>query len=183
MKDFFASFDSLIIRKIRSDAYLCRSSHFGVNDDNDNDNNNNDRRTKRLLYPLLRMRARGNNNIIIPDTSISSSSPTMNTLLFITLPNGTTLRIINEIGVHYEQLGTLLLKDESGKLMEVIDEDERKVSKKIMRVFREWLEGRGLKPTWETLLQVLKMMKLDTLAENIACGLNHMMHSHQRDEH
>ena len=46
----------MIIRKIRSDAYLCRSSHFGVNDDDDND-----RRTKRLLYPLLRMRARGNN--------------------------------------------------------------------------------------------------------------------------
>ena len=57
---FFASFDSLIIRKIRSDAYLCRSSHFGVNDDNDNNNNDSDRRTKRLLYPLLRMRARGN---------------------------------------------------------------------------------------------------------------------------
>ena len=45
-----------MIRKIRPDAYLCRSSHFGVNDDDDND-----RRTKRLLYPLLRMRARGNN--------------------------------------------------------------------------------------------------------------------------
>ena len=57
---FFASFDSLIITKIRSDTYLCRSSHFGVNDDNNN-NNNDDRRTKRLLYPLLRMRARGKN--------------------------------------------------------------------------------------------------------------------------
>ena len=106
----------------------------------------------------------------------------MDTLLFITLPNGSTLRIINEIGVHYEQLGTLLLRDKSGKLMEIIDEDEQKVSKKIMRVFREWLEGRGLKPTWGTLLQVLKKMKLDTLAENIACGLNHMMHRHQHDE-
>ena len=46
-----------MIRKIRPDAYLCRSSHFGVNDDND-------RRTKRLLYPLLRMRARGNYSVI-----------------------------------------------------------------------------------------------------------------------
>ena len=107
----------------------------------------------------------------------------MNTLLFITLPNGTTLRIINEIGVDYEQLGTLLLRDESGKLMEIIDEDERKVSKKIMRLFREWLDGRGLKPTWGTLLQVLKMIELDTLADNIACGLNHMMQRHQHDEH
>ena len=50
---FFASFDSLIVRKSHSDAYLCRSSHFGAND-------NDDRRTKRLLYPLLRIRARGN---------------------------------------------------------------------------------------------------------------------------
>ena len=56
LKHFFATFDSLIVMKIRSDAYLCRSSHFDVND--------NDRRKKKLLYPLLHMRARGNKKYI-----------------------------------------------------------------------------------------------------------------------
>ena len=46
----------LIVIKIHSYAYLCRSSHFGVNDNY----NNNDGQTNRLLYPLLHMRAWSN---------------------------------------------------------------------------------------------------------------------------
>ena len=34
VKQFFASFDSVIVPTIRSDAYTSRASHFGVNDDN-----------------------------------------------------------------------------------------------------------------------------------------------------
>ena len=105
----------------------------------------------------------------------------MNHLLFITLPNGTTLSIISEIGTKYIQLGTLLLRDENGKLMEIIDHDERKIHEKVLRVLREWLDGKGLKVTWGTLLKVLKMMELNSLAENIACSLDYMLHQH--DEH
>ena len=50
---FFVVFDSLVAITTHPGAQNSRSGRFRVNDDN--------RRTKRLLYPLLRMRARGNN--------------------------------------------------------------------------------------------------------------------------
>ena len=56
---FFAVFDSLGVITTHLGAPNSRSGRFRVNDDDDNDNNN--RRIKRLLNPLLRMRARGNN--------------------------------------------------------------------------------------------------------------------------
>ena len=57
---FFAVFDSLVASTTHTGAQNSRSGRFRVNDDDDDDNDNNNRRTKRLLYPLLRMRARGN---------------------------------------------------------------------------------------------------------------------------
>ena len=54
----FAVFDSLVAITTHPGAQNSRSGRFRVNDDNDNNDNN--RRTKRLLNPLLRMRARGN---------------------------------------------------------------------------------------------------------------------------
>ena len=60
---FFAVFDSLGVITTHLDAPNSRSGRFRVNDDDDNDNDNNNRRTKRLLNPLLRMRARGNDII------------------------------------------------------------------------------------------------------------------------
>ena len=59
---FFAVFDSMVAITTHPGAQNSRSGRFRVNDDDDddNDNDNNNRRTKRLLNPLLRMRARGN---------------------------------------------------------------------------------------------------------------------------
>ena len=99
-------------------------------------------------------------------------------LLSLKLPNSTSLSIVNEIGTNYEQFGTLLLKDESGKRMEIIEHDERKVDKIITRILCEWFEGSGLLPTWGTLLRVFKTMELHILAENVACSVNYMLHKH-----
>ena len=49
-------FDSLVAITTHPGTQNSRSGRFRVNDDDDNN-----RRTERLLYPLLRMRARGNN--------------------------------------------------------------------------------------------------------------------------
>ena len=54
LSHFFAVFDSLVAITTHPGASNSRSGRFRVND-------NNNRRTNRLLYPLLRMRARGNN--------------------------------------------------------------------------------------------------------------------------
>ena len=63
---FFAVFDSLGVITTHLGAPNSRSGRFRVNDDDDDDDNdNNNRRTKRLLNPLLRMRARGNQRVAV----------------------------------------------------------------------------------------------------------------------
>ena len=66
---FFAVFDSLVAIITHLGAQNSRSGRFRVND------NDNNRRTKRLLYPLLRMRARGNNGIILSSLSKMNAGP------------------------------------------------------------------------------------------------------------
>ena len=114
--------------------------------------------------------------------SVLNSRPSLNMLLYMRLPNGSSLRIVDEIGTNYEQFGILLLKDVSGRQVEVIEHDERKVGKIITQILREWLKGAGLKPAWGSLLKVLKMMGMTDLADNIACSLDHMLQKNQRDE-
>ena len=92
------------------------------------------------------------------------------------------MSIVKEIGTNYEQFGILLLKDEYGKRVEIVKHDEQKVARIINQILRQWLEGTGLKPTWGTLLKVLKMMKMNSLAENVACSVNHMLRKTQHDE-
>ena len=53
-RQFFGLFDSLVAVRTHPGAQKSRSGHFSADDDDDDD-----RRTNRLLYPLLRMRARG----------------------------------------------------------------------------------------------------------------------------
>lgn len=104
-------------------------------------------------------------------------------LFSLSLPNGTHLSVIDEIGTKYEQLGIKLLKDDDGNTVDIIKHDERTVSAIITRILREWLAGRGLQQTWGTLLKVLNEMKLNELANNIACSLNHHLLKHDHDEH
>ena len=100
----------------------------------------------------------------------------------MTLPNGTSFDIVEEIFSNYEQFGTLLLRDDQGKRMEIIKHDERKAYGIVTQILREWLNGKGLKPTWGTLLKVLELMKMNELAEAVACSVNHMLRTHQHDE-
>ena len=38
----------------------------------------------------------------------------------------------------------------------------------ILRILQEWLEGKGLPVTWETLIQTLRKTGLSTLAEDLS---------------
>lgn len=111
-----------------------------------------------------------------------NSKPSLTDLLDLRLPNGTLLRIVDEIGTKYEQFGILLLKDEFGKRVEIIKHDEQRVENIIIEILRKWLNGTGLKPAWGTILKVLEMMDMTDLADNIACSLNHMLQKNQHDE-
>ena len=47
------------------------------------------------------------------------------------------------------------------------DECHGKSERIILRILREWMEGRGLPVTWESLVQTLRDTKLPNLADQI----------------
>ena len=42
----------------------------------------------------------------------------------------------------------------------------------VLRILQEWLEGKGLPVTWESLIQTLRDTDLPTLAEQIEANLS-----------
>jgi len=80
------------------------------------------------------------------------------------------MNIPKKIGTNYETFGTLLLKDEQGKKIDAIVDDNTR-AKEIninLAILKKWLHGEGEQPaTWRTLVQVLKDSDLNVLAEEI----------------
>ena len=86
-----------------------------------------------------------------------------------TLPELLRLRVPQQISANYSMFGILLLNDETGSRITTIDNDCRGNSEKIMlRILQEWIEGKGLPLTWESLVQTLRDTGLSTLADEIA---------------
>ena len=76
--------------------------------------------------------------------------------------------VIERIGDKYYKFGTLLLEDETGSKMGVIQHDERTAVAINNRVLTRWIRGEGRKPTsWTTLATVLEECGLTLLAEEI----------------
>ena len=73
------------------------------------------------------------------------------------------------IGTYYEMLGTLLLNDDTGaKIAAIVDKHQRNASKINNQILQQWLQGGGRQPvTWNTLVGVLRSIKLSELANTI----------------
>ena len=86
-----------------------------------------------------------------------------------TLPELVRLRVPQQVSGDYSMFGILLLNDLTGSRITTIDNDCCGNSAKIMlRILQEWLEGKGLPLTWESLVQTLRDTGLSTLADEIA---------------
>ena len=84
------------------------------------------------------------------------------------LPKLLELDIPQKIGTNYNDLGTFLLKDETGCLVDVIEKDCLGKCHNITRkILQNWLLGKGEPPTWQTLVQTLRRCKLTVLADQI----------------
>ena len=84
------------------------------------------------------------------------------------LPKLLELDILQKIGTNYNDLGTFLLKDETGCLVDVIEKDCLGKCHNITRkILQNWLLGKGELPTWQTLVQTLRRCKLTVLADQI----------------
>ena len=80
------------------------------------------------------------------------------------------INITESIGLHYKQLGPLVLQDNDGTITETI---ERECFYKVKEIIlQRWIQGAGMQPVqWSTLIDVLKKIELSPLAKKIADSL------------
>ena len=85
-----------------------------------------------------------------------------------TLPELLCLEIPQRVGVHYITFGVLLLNDQTGSRVMALKKECQGVAEDVLlRILQEWLEGKGLPVTWQTLIQTLRNTKLSVLADEI----------------
>ena len=70
-------------------------------------------------------------------------------------------------------LGITLLHDDTVEKVDAIKNKYQGNADHInLQILRDWIDGRGLKPvTWGTLIDELRVVGLDTLADDIEEGL------------
>ena len=85
-----------------------------------------------------------------------------------TLPELLSLEIPLQVGVKYETFGIFLLDDKAGKKVDIIKEDCRGNTEKIiMEILKEWLNGKGTEVSWKSLVKILRKCKVNFLADQI----------------
>ena len=95
--------------------------------------------------------------------------------------------IVEEIGADYELFGTLLLKDNNGNKIKIIEKSERgDVLRIVAEILRQWLKGTGRRPvTWHTLIQCMRESNLNVLLDHMERSLSKQdesLDSNQRRE-
>ena len=96
----------------------------------------------------------------------------MTKLLNFPLKNGSYISIPRQIGTKYFQFGILLLNDETGIETEAIVSKCREEAKEInLKILMLWIRGKGKPLEWDSIIEVLKAIELDTLAGDIEEGL------------
>ena len=80
-----------------------------------------------------------------------------------------TVNIPQQIGPKYITFGMALLEDETGAgLTRFVLKHPKDVEAINMEILQEWITGRGKRPvTWKTLIDVLRDIKQDSLADEI----------------
>ena len=96
---------------------------------------------------------------------VSDLRPTLPQLLAMNLP----LRVRE----NFDTFGTFLLNDETGDKIAVMKfmGDPEKIT---LEVLREWLAGKGVEVSWESLIATLRKSKLQLMAEQIQMALEHI---------
>ena len=61
-----------------------------------------------------------------------------------------------------------MLRDTTGSRVSIIEDECRgKPERIVQRILQEWLEGKGLPVTWESLIQTLRDTDLSVVADEI----------------
>ena len=86
-----------------------------------------------------------------------------------------TINIIQRTGTSYEKLGMFLLEDDNGDIVDSLKEACHHDPIQITTaVYKKWITGTGRKPvTWQTLVDVLREIDLNCVADDIDSTVNH----------
>ena len=85
-----------------------------------------------------------------------------------TLPQLMRLKIPKEVGTKYREFGTLLLKDDTGCLVDIAEKScHYQPDDIVTSVLRKWLQEGPTPVTWSNLIQVLRDCCLQTLAQYV----------------
>ena len=99
--------------------------------------------------------------------AVSGERPTLTELVKIKLPS--------RVGPKSLTFGTLLLQDDFGNKVANISECCRGDPERItVEVLREWLAGKGVEVSWESLISTLKNSELSLMAEQIQMALDQL---------
>ena len=86
-----------------------------------------------------------------------------------TLPELLRLRVPQQVGDDYSSFGVFLLNDKTGGRVDAIEDTYSGKPERITRkILQEWMAGKGLPLTWESLIKTLRDTGLSTLADEIA---------------
>ena len=78
------------------------------------------------------------------------------------------LRIPQKVGANYFPFGIILLNDRTGSLVNAIEHDcNRQSGPIVQKILQEWLEGKGVPVTWDSLVKTLRDIDLSSLADQI----------------
>ncbi len=97
----------------------------------------------------------------------------MTELIVLHSNGGGRVKVLEGISTNYHDFGILLLEDNTGTQLNAIVDKCRENAKAINReVLVQWLAGKGRQPvSWNTLLEVLKDIDLQALANDIESAL------------
>ena len=84
------------------------------------------------------------------------------------------LKIIQGTCTHYSNLAMYLLEDDNCEIVDCFEEKYHHDPEKIVAaVYKKWISGTGKRPvSWQTLVDVLREIELNSLADEIEIALN-----------
>lgn len=97
----------------------------------------------------------------------SGDKPDLLKLLQFPVTPQKTVNVIEQISTSYRTLGIILLQDELGQRVEAIALQHSKTVDIMQAIISDWLRGCGLPDTWRSLVDSLKKVRLDTIADDI----------------
>ena len=92
-----------------------------------------------------------------------------------TMPQFIKIKLPSRVGPKVISFGTILLKDDLGNKMANIRKRLREDPEEmVMEVLREWLAGKGVEVSWESLIATLRDCELSLMADQIQMALDQL---------